>query len=82
MLSVFKGGNFFESVSAFINYALGMGFLLVIVTLGVVFFKTAMIRITRSVVPYVQPAGAIFLVLAGFYLIYYWTIGTGSEVLF
>lgn len=82
VVSVFKEGNFFESVMAFINYALGMGFLLLVVTLGVVFFKTAMVRIARSVVPYVQPVGAIFLVLAGFYLIYYWTIGTGSEVLF
>ena len=82
VVSVFNQGDLIDSVAAFINYALGMGFTLMLVTLGVVFFKTAVSRTVRAVIPYVQPVGAVFLVFAGSYLVYYWTLGTGSEVLF
>ena len=82
VVSVFNNGDLLDSVAAFINYALGMGFALMLVTLGVVFFKTAVSRTVRAVIPYVQPVGAIFLVFAGSYLVYYWTLGTGSELLF
>ncbi|MCZ6891598.1 MAG: cytochrome c biogenesis CcdA family protein [Chloroflexi bacterium] len=82
VVSVFNNGDLLDSVAAFINYALGMGFALMLVTLGVVFFKTAVSRTVRAVIPYVQPVGAAFLVFAGSYLVYYWTLGTGSELLF
>jgi len=77
-----RDGDLLDSVAAFINYALGMGFTLMLVTLGVVFFKSAVSRTVRAVIPYVQPVGAVFLVFAGSYLVYYWILGTGSKLLF
>ena len=80
VVSVFSADNLARSIAAFINYALGMGFTLVLVTAGVVFFKEVVSRASRAVIPYVQPLGALLLTLAGSYLVYYWTFGTGSEL--
>ena len=82
VVSVFDQGDFATSLLRFLNFALGMGTTLVALTLGVVFFKTAVSRGVRVILPYVQPVEALLLVLAGSYVVYYWTLGTGSEVLF
>ena len=80
VVSVFSADDLAHSVAAFINYALGMGFTLVLVTSGVVFFKEVVNRASRAVIPYVQPLGALLLTFAGSYLVYYWLFGTGSEL--
>ena len=82
VVSVFGQGDLLSSILGFINYALGMGAALVIITLGVVFFKTAVSRGIRLFLPYVERVGALLLVFAGSYVVYYWTLGTGSVLLF
>jgi len=60
----------------FVLYALGMGLVISVLTLGVAFFKQAVLRYARKVLPYVQPASALLLLVAGAYIIYYWlTLG-------
>ena len=82
VVSVFDQGDLLTSFSRFINYALGMGATLMAITLGVVFFKTVVSRGVRTILPYVQPVGAVLMVFAGSYVVYYWTLGKGSVLLF
>ncbi|NHZ71759.1 MAG: cytochrome c biogenesis protein CcdA [Aquificales bacterium] len=65
------------SFSQFISYALGMGSILIAVTLGSAFFQGAVAKWLRQAMPYVHRASALFLVAAGAYLIYYWVFFAG-----
>ena len=60
----------------FVLFALGMGLVIMALTLGMAFFKTAMVRALRKVLPYIQPLGSWLMVIAGTYIVFYWlTIG-------
>ena len=56
----------------FVGYALGRGTIIVAVTLGAVLFRRAVTRWLRLIAPYIHRVGALFLVGAGVYLVYYW----------
>ena len=71
-----------STVLALISYGLGMGVIIISITLGVVFFKTAVQRVLKFIIPYVDPVGNLAMTGAGGYLIWYWTFGKGSELLF
>jgi cytochrome c biogenesis protein CcdA len=64
--------GFAASFTQFIGYALGMGAILVAVTLGTALFRGTVARWLRAVVPCVHRMSALFLLGAGAYLIYYW----------
>jgi cytochrome c-type biogenesis protein len=60
----------------FLLYALGMGVVVIGVTLGVALFRDAVLTRTRKAMRYAEPAGAALLLLAGAYIMYYWlTLG-------
>ena len=60
----------------FVLFALGMGLVIMALTLGMAFFKTAMVGALRKALPYVQPVGSWLMVIAGMYIVFYWlTIG-------
>ena len=80
--SALAAEGFVSGIIQFISYGLGMGAILISVTLGVVFFKTAVSQGLRYLMPYVEPLGALAMVAAGSYLVYYWTLGSGGELLF
>ena len=64
------------SLGQFLLYALGMGFVILVLTLGIAFFKQAMVGALRKAMPYVQPIGSWLMVIAGAYIVFYWlTIG-------
>ena len=64
------------SLGQFILYAVGMGTVILALTLGMAFFKGAMLGTLRKVLPYVQPIGSWLMVVAGSYIVFYWlTIG-------
>ena len=69
------------SLLRFTSYGLGMGMVLTGITLGVVFFRETVSQILRSVFPYIGVAGNLALMGAGSYLIWYWTLGDGGELL-
>ena len=73
--------DFFASLLRFVSYGLGMGMVLTGVTLGVVFFRETVAQLLRLVFPYVSVAGNLALMAAGSYLIWYWTLGDGGELL-
>ncbi len=63
-------------LSDFLLFALGMGMVIMALTLGMAFFKTAMVGALRKILPYTQPVGAWLMVIAGPYIVFYWlTIG-------
>ena len=64
------------SLGQFLLYALGMGTVILGLTLGMAFFKGAMVRALRKALPYVEPIGSWLMVVAGSYIVFYWlTIG-------
>lgn len=65
------------SFGQFISYALGMGVILVAVTIGSALFQGSVARWLRQAIPYVHRASALFLVAAGAYLVYYWVFFVG-----
>ena len=61
-----------DSFAQFISYALGMGAILVLVTVGAALFKGAVARSMRVLLSHVHTIGSLFMVGAGGYIIYYW----------
>ncbi len=60
------------ALGQFIGYALGMGTVLIAVTVGTALFRETVSRLLRRIVPHVHRVSALFLMGAGAYLIYYW----------
>ena len=66
----------FTAIGQFLLFALGMGLVIMLLTIGIALFKGSMVRWLRKAMPYVQTVGAWLMVLAGAYLVFYWlTIG-------
>jgi cytochrome c biogenesis protein CcdA len=64
------------SFGQFLLYALGMGLVIMALTLGLAVAKGAMVGAVRKALPYVQPVGAWLMVIAGAYIVFYWlTLG-------
>ena len=64
------------SFGQFVLYAMGMGAVMMALTLGMAVFKGAMVGNLRKALPYIQPVGTWMMVLAGTCIIFYWlTIG-------
>ncbi|RMF32006.1 MAG: cytochrome c biogenesis protein CcdA [Chloroflexi bacterium] len=60
----------------FLAYGLGMGVVLMALTLSLALFEGVLVGSLRRLVPYVERAGAVLLVGAGLYIVYYWlTLG-------
>ncbi len=60
----------------FVSFALGMGFIIAIVTIGSTLFRETINRWLRRLVPVVARLSGLLLILAGGYIIYYWfTVG-------
>ena len=56
----------------FVSFALGMGFIIVIVTIAVALFKETLNRWLHRIIPVVARLSGILLIFAGTYIIYYW----------
>lgn len=72
--------GFLASLGQFASYALGMGVVIVAVTVGSALFRDAVARWLRSALPQVKRVSSLFLVGAGGYLIYYWIVLAGLPV--
>lgn len=64
-------------LAQFTSYGLGMASVLTAVTLGATFFHDAVARFLRQLLPYMHQVSAVFVTLAGGYLIYYWLVKGG-----
>lgn len=71
--SVFLGDrDFVHSLSRFVQYALGMGSVLTLIAVGVALMREQTTRWTRRVLPAIDGAANVLLVLAGMYIVWYW----------
>jgi cytochrome c biogenesis protein CcdA len=66
------GAGVLASLGQFFGYALGMGVIIFVVTLGAALFRRALGRWLRLVTPYIHYVSAMFALGAGAYLVYYW----------
>ncbi len=74
--SSFATASIWTAFAQFVLYALGMGAVIITLTLGIALFKSAMVRGMRKVMRYMQPIGAWLMLVAGAYIVFYWlTIG-------
>lgn len=71
------GPDWAASLGQFVAYSLGMGLVLITVTVAAALFRGAVTRLLRRIVPYVHRVGALFLMGAGAYLVYYWVSVAG-----
>lgn len=68
--------GFLSATIQFVSYALGMGLVIVVLTLGLALFKRAVMGWLRKSLPYFRSVSAGLLLLAGVYIVYYWlTVG-------
>lgn len=72
------GAGFGAAIGQFLSYALGMGVILVAVTIGAALVRGGVTRTLRQMLPHVHRVSALFLIGAGLYLIYYWLWGPGA----
>ena len=64
------------SIGQFVLYALGMGLIIITLTIGMALFKGAMVGAFRKALPYIAPVGSWLMVVAGTYIVFYWlTVG-------
>ena len=70
--SAVSRGNFLLGIVQFLSYSLGMGIILILVTIGVLFFKGTVNKFGAKVIPHLETVGALSLVISGAYLAYYW----------
>ena len=57
-------------------YGVGMGSVIMALTLGLALFRGAMIGGLRKALVYIQPLGSVLMLVAGSYIVFYWlTIG-------
>lgn len=64
--------GFTSGLFQFVSYALGMGFVIMIIALGSVIFKETVNRWLKRLVPVVARLNGFLLIFAGSYILYYW----------
>lgn len=70
--------SFMAGLVQFFSYGLGMGFVILALTLGVALFREGLVvGKIRKVMPYLHHVSAGILILAGSYIVYYWLFKGG-----
>ena len=70
------GRSISSMIGDFLLFALGMGVVVIALTLGMTFFETAMIGVLRKASHYIQTVGSCLMLIAGTYIVFYWlTVG-------
>lgn len=73
--SAVAAGGIWSGLGQFVSYGFGMGAVVTAMTLAAAMVKEGMVVArVRRILPYLQPATAIFVMLAGIYIVYYWLI--------
>ncbi len=71
--SSITAGDFIGGLFQFISYILGMGSVMLVLTLGIAVVKEGVVvGALRKILPYVQKISAVLLLIAGGYIVYYW----------
>ncbi|MDA1279504.1 MAG: cytochrome c biogenesis protein CcdA [Chloroflexi bacterium] len=65
-------GGVLQATEQFLAYAMGMTFVITLLTIGIAVFRGAMVNQIRRVMPYVHPISAGVLIVVGGDLIFFW----------
>ncbi|SDO91261.1 cytochrome c biogenesis CcdA family protein [Desulforhopalus singaporensis] len=66
-------GNFAAGILQFFSYIIGMGSVILLLTLGIALVREGVVvGAMRRTLPYIQKVSALFLIVAGGYIVYYW----------
>jgi len=66
-------GNVLSGVKQFVGYSLGMGSVLLLLTLSMALVKEGVVvGAMQKVMPYIQKISGILIILAGMYILHYW----------
>jgi cytochrome c biogenesis protein CcdA len=71
--------SFAGGIATFVAYGLGMSVVLVALTLAVALARHGLVRRLRSVLPHVQRISAVFLIIAGLYITWFWIDDLSSD---
>ena len=71
----------YDSILQFGLYGMGMGSMIMFVTLSMVILKGVIVTYIKSVVPYVERIGFLLVVLAGMYIVFYWMTIGGLQIM-
>jgi len=63
--------NLLLGILAFLAYGLGMGLVLMVITLAIALARQSLVKNIRRVLPYINRVSGALLVLAGLYVVYY-----------
>ena len=74
VVNAFSSGGFGQGLLTFLVYALGMTLIITLVTLGMAFFKSVLVRFLFKILPAVSIISAVIIVLVGCYIILYWLV--------
>ncbi len=72
--SVLVVKGFTSGLLQFVSFALGMGLVIAVVTIGSALFKETVQRWLRRLVPVVTRLSGLLLILAGGYILYFWLV--------
>lgn len=61
-----------DAVVSFVLFGLGMGTVIVALTIAMAVYKGEIASALRKILPYTQPISATFMILAGAYIVFYW----------
>ncbi len=73
-LSALAAGGFLGGLLVFVVYALGMGAMMMLVSVAVSLSRVVLVRRLSSMMPHVERASAAILVAAGIYILFYWYV--------
>ena len=73
--------DFLYSFLQFVLFALGMGAVIISLTISMAVLRQGIIRLFRNIIPVIQPVCACLMFLAGLYIVFYWiTVGEVIEL--
>ena len=79
VFSTFSRTNFASGMATFLAYALGMALVLMALTVALALAKQSLVRSLRGAMRYIDRVAGALLIIAGGYLIYYWTFNIATD---
>lgn len=77
VFTALSAGGFLGGVLVFLMYALGMGTMMIMVSVAAALSRELLLRRSQTVMSYVHRASAVILMVAGAYMILYWYMTFG-----
>ena len=72
----FTETEFLPMFYRFFMYSMGMGTVIILITVGIATFQETSLRLFRKSLPIIQPVSSVLMILAGAYIVFYWlTLG-------